>query len=330
MRDLYWALKGPGLLSSTHSPFVNRVVADLEIEAQLALQLGSLTQLDVAPGPLETHLLEQTATTQRLGRYFEALLSYWIQKVLKPHVFSSNLIISGIPGEGMRKTTLGELDVVSQREPGMTGEHWEAAVKFYLFAGSTPAEALAPEFYVGTMVRDRLDLKIDKLFNHQLRITDRPETQDTLRKLGINLVRSRALVKGILFYPLGENWQIHPTPVEVSPRHQRGWWLPSDQTQELEVHCRADSRYLILRKVRWLSPGRAPIPAQNPDSGPMTLPELRQFLDRHFGESGHPLMISELNLRLSGEQEISRGLFVDPGWLGRAQTVLHGLRQDSC
>src|SRR5690554_1995355 len=106
--------------------------------------------------------LLQQATQRRLGLYFEQLYACLLQDLLGWELLARNLQIRD------ERRTLGELDFLL-RNP-LTGEveHHEIAVKFYL--GHTDAVSRRVRWY-GPNSRDRLDLKTDRLLQHQTRLT---------------------------------------------------------------------------------------------------------------------------------------------------------------
>jgi hypothetical protein len=168
----------------------------------------------------------------RLGRYFERLVEAAL-RALDPLRLHHGVIIR----EG--KQVVGELDFVFQLPGEDFARHWEVSCKYYLaFEGR----------YLGLMTRDRIDLKLDRLMNHQLRLPERPATLARLAELGYpERVVSQAWVKGTLFYRESALEAIAmPPPPEVSPGHWRGSW-------SLGV---PEGQWVPLPKPRWLVPYR--------------------------------------------------------------------------
>jgi hypothetical protein len=177
-----------------------------------------------------------TDSNHRLGRYFERVVEEGI-RALGPVRFHAGVVVRE------ERVTLGELDFVFQLPGEDFARHWEISCKYYLeIAGR----------FMGLMTRDRLDLKIPKLMEQQLRLPERPAARALLDRFGYppQLI-SQAWVKGILFY----NGPAQ-VPREVSPGHWRGRWsvgIPSEHAQARWVN--------LLPKTRWLVPYRAPLSA---------------------------------------------------------------------
>lgn len=210
------------------------------LESHLESHLGSglASHLSSHPGP---SLVD--TPPRRLGLYFEELYAVLLSDLLGWSILARNLVVrSG--GQ-----TLGELDcVVRNPETGVV-EHHEIAVKFYL--GVYEHAHDAPLWY-GPDTQDRLDIKTDRLLQHQCRMSERPETRRLLDGLGVenvgteNPVQSRAFMPGYLFYPL--DTQIS-SPVTAAARHLRGYWLPISQLCSISTRA-----WIPLAKPHWIGP----------------------------------------------------------------------------
>jgi len=220
-RDLIGALRGQALLAEFPDP------------------IAGLTRLE-GPFPRLDEFLAAEVKAPRLGNYFEALIKYALVQLLGMKRVHSNVPIPGETGQ-----TLGEMDFVYE------GVHLEVATKFYLYWNP---EGGPPEtrHFLGTMVRDRLDLKLEKLKSRQLTITQRPEARAVLERLAFGEVSSRALVRGRLFYPLAAgDWRTHPSPPEVAAAHDRGWWC---HARDLDpVRFAPETRWQILPRLNWMA-----------------------------------------------------------------------------
>lgn len=129
--------------------------------------------------------------TLRLGRYFEALYRVWCERVLGWRVLASNLPIR------RHSHTLGELDIVVENPLLNRVEHHEVAVKFYLGI-STPMGVR----WLGPNRRDRLDLKVGRMREHQMTLAQTPEATQTLASQNLaKPVVSRLVMLGQLFVP---------------------------------------------------------------------------------------------------------------------------------
>ena len=297
-RDLAWVFEGPGLLADGAS-----VVGDQELAGLRGTLHRELEALARNPEPLERFLAERQKTG-RLGEYFENLLAFAITRLLRAERFAFRLPVR----EGGR--TLGEFDLVFAQGAAVA-EHWEASVKFYLCA----ADSREARSFVGTEVRDRLDLKLASLENRQLKLSEAPTARAALDGLGFGEVRARALVKGMLFYPfrggqsaasLGEL----PSPPEVSPRHARGWWCDRLEGEVPAIGEEKEARWVVLPKSRWLAPAKAETETFSTDQ---LRARARQYFEGHRG--------AFMAAQVSASERL-RVLWVDPEWQDRAQRSL--------
>jgi len=202
---------------------------------------------DEAPEAGPKVLTEEPA--RRLGHYFERLYECLLEDLLGWEVLLKN---QPVRNNGI---TLGELDFIVRNPVDQAIEHHEIAVKFYLgYRGDHPA---APLWY-GPNAKDRLDLKSQRLIDHQSRLTDKPEARALLESLGIPLpTRTKIFMPGYLFHPVGD-----PIPPPVD--HLRGEWL---YIGELDGSGESGKDYtqnwVPLIKPHWLGPWSQ---QQRPDS----------------------------------------------------------------
>ena len=212
VRDLAGVMDSPCLLA----PLRPQILSDVDCQAQLDRCEGALLRLDQDPRPL-LEWLESMPGSVLLGRYFEALLGFWIRYLVGASRMEASFKIL------RERQVIGELDFVF--EPPGTEKllHWEAAVKFYLCTASTPEGGRRADAFLGTMTKDRLDKKLAKLFDQQLEMPHGPEGRKQLQAAGYEQSpESRLFMKGALFYPAERDWRHHPHPPEVSPGHLRG------------------------------------------------------------------------------------------------------------
>jgi hypothetical protein len=324
VRDLYWILKGPGLLNPDYPGFSDKLLRD-EWFQQYARQAEAwFRQWDAHPEAFLDDLRTRVTPSTLLGRYFEALLSFWIRDYLKPTIFHAGVPVhereSSKVGQGRR--TIGEFDFLFQlqEEVGQTPEarHWEASVKFYLFSGENAEQARQMNSYHGTYLRDRLDIKVHRIFEHQLKLGEAQDAQCLLERFGLAKPHSKAWVKGMLFYPSQSDWRNHEHPPEISPHHSRGWWT---EAGSLEVSAQsATDRWVLLPKNRWLSPATIR-PEIDVEQKLFTCDEMKEFCRTHFAEHLSPLMWAGVSFDSTAQAwlEITRGLVVHAGWLSKAR-----------
>ena len=287
VRDLAWVMAAPGLLREAAAP--DFAVPDTFGERAVAGALPTLLALDRAPAPLLEWI--GARNPQRLGRYFETLLEYWLAHLLGGELIAANLKVKA------GKLVIGEFDFLWRDADGAL-QHWEASVKFYLQVDAGAGLA----GYVGTLTRDRLDLKFVSLRDKQLKLGRTEAGAAALLHAGSTFV-ARALLKGWLFYPAGQAAHLAP---EVSPQHLQGWWLRWDGVAQLP---QPNLRWRVLERLEWLTP------ALSLDGADLqTEADFSTTLDVHFTANGAPLLVSGMVLQAGIWQEVSRGFVVSARW----------------
>ncbi len=202
-----------------------------------------LEALDQQPRPLLDHLAQLKST--RLGIYYEALWHFYFANHPEWELLQHNLQIdrAGI--------TLGAFDFLCRRDK----EYWhiETAVKFYLCNTHNPLEAYEWKFWIGPEGKDRLDLKLNHLRQHQLPLHQKPEAMEQLETLYPTVTHwnTGLCLQGYLFSPA----QLPSQPAFSNATHARGnWWLASQFIAQLLK--RKYSHWLVLERKHWLSPAR--------------------------------------------------------------------------
>ncbi|MFZ5560419.1 MAG: DUF1853 family protein [Pseudomonadota bacterium] len=258
VRDLAWVLASPPLLQPHGSGSGIRWPDAAWSERAFRASEGWLAALDQHPAPLREVLARRPG---RLGSHFETLLAFWLAWPGNPLY---RLVGHSLPIRSKNRT-LGELDFLVEERASGELQHWEVAVKFYL--GVTPGGAHAG--WIGPGLKDRLDLKVERLLQHQLGISRRPEAVGLLRQLGLPLPAPVCLVKGRLFYPPRArlaDW----APDGAAPGHLTGWWMP--QAGFLSLYADAGLQWIRLPREHWLtpvdlsSPANAAVPIDEPQA----------------------------------------------------------------
>ncbi|WP_375753161.1 DUF1853 family protein [Vibrio sp. HN007] len=85
------------------------------------------------------------------------------------------------------KETLGAIDFLLQRNEVV--EHWEVALKFYLLKGG---------YWYGPDSRDRLDIKLARMLNHQLKITETYAFKSMFPDVALTI--PKLLIQGRLYH----------------------------------------------------------------------------------------------------------------------------------
>ncbi len=320
LENLLWVMESPNLLAEGAAP----VVADSECTNLLDRARSEWARLQSDPADLERFLLEHRKS-RRLGNLFESLLQFWLERL-----FGVSELVHGLAiREGGE--TRGELDFVFRWPEGGI-EHWEAAVKFFMCIAPTPEQAVRADAFVGQALVDRLDRKLALSLQKQLPLARYPLTQERLAGLGFSdEICSRLFFKGRLFYPLAWDWRNVAPPPEVSPRHERGWWISWEGEASLEQLLGADRRafgtsgpraWVVLGKERWM--GRVSEP-----SGSTELLDDRQLFSQlcsHFTSSTNAVQLARLERLEDGswrepafDERLGRGMVLMPGWPARVE-----------
>jgi len=311
VRDLAWLLFSADLLRAQPplAPLA-QCCADAE---ELRATLDWLAQLDRDPARL--HAALAAAPTNRLGRYAENLLGWFLA-----HGPAAKLVAQNVP---LRRAgvTLGECDFLVRTRAGER-LHWELAVKCYLHAGAGDGERASLADFVGPNLRDRLDLKLTHLRDHQLRLTARGE----FASLGHGGPwRAQMFVKGWLFYPAGAMAQsrVEDAP-ELAADHGRGWWVTRSAWPAF-AQGEAAAGWSVLPRLAWLAPRRLTGEPSGPEdsavaaSTAVASPADPATLIDTLVRPHDPVLVAAFKADAAGGyREQSRGFIVPDDWPARA------------
>jgi len=305
VRDLAWVMISPGLLQA--APKGQTLVMDEWCRHVYAAHENHLRELDEDPAPLLNALSKNK--NYRLGVYFEYLLRYWLQTILCVQELQHNVPVFQSQKTG-GKRTLGEFDLLFRMDEKKPVQHWEATVKFYLQKTDDQGNSC----WLGPGNRDRFDIKLDRLFQHQLELANFPEAKECLMHMGGGPVQSAAFIRGYLFYPLDEAGKFLPESINIidlascvlSANHHKGWWL---HWKSMPVPgTAADVRWVVLPKPRWLSP----VCHTQTETALMNESALAAYCETHFLYRNSPLLVVELAWQSTVWLEISRGFVLAP------------------
>jgi hypothetical protein len=210
VRDLAWAIASPPLLVPSERACYWYAYSWYREHYESSIDV--FLQLDKEPGELESSLAEQK--DRRLGKRFETLWAFWLEKNPRYEVVAQNMPLR----DGDK--TLGELDFLLIDKNTGKYLHWEMAVKFYLGVGDT---ALHRNWY-GPKKKDRLDRKVKHLKHKQSVISERPVVQDLLHDMKIRVDDCGVILKGRLFYP-DKGTRPLLSPADACPEHLRSSWV---------------------------------------------------------------------------------------------------------
>ncbi|MDO8413765.1 MAG: DUF1853 family protein, partial [Gallionellaceae bacterium] len=291
VRDLAWAIGAPSLLDASYPAYSGHVVDDDWCRSQLETCAPWLIALDQQAHVLHDYLAARP--TRRLGHYFESLLAFWLARVPDMHILATNLQVQDA------QRTVGEYDFLLRDGQGKLC-HWEAAVKFYLQAQPQPQQ----KNFIGPGGQDRLDLKLDRIFIHQLELGHSPAGRAALPG-GQVLDKTLAFIKGYLFYQAPQPYQnLQAESISIpgiSAAHSSGWWVhyPVENLPRLA----ADSHWVTLPRLRWLAPLRL-----TADAGVMQHNAIINALTGHFAASDDAVQVAEVTQDAAGEwREAARG-----------------------
>jgi len=252
--DLLWVLRSPSLVTGDES------IGPVEVD-----------ESDIDSDALDAFVAERPG--HRVGRYFETLVHFWLEYVRKVEVVGVGVQIR----DG--KDTVGEIDFLFRDEDGRLN-HCEAAVKFFLHHPNEEGS-----HFPGPNATDSFERKADRLFGHQLQISQERYPEVEVRK---------AFVRGQIFYHAGIPAP-DTLPARMAADHLRGVWCRQSELDVLAAYENATG--CIVLKPHWLAPvANAPR---------FAMPELASQLTTHFTQSNNPVMVDIMD----GSIEIER-LFV--------------------
>lgn len=272
VRDLAWACFSAPMVLSDSLQGEGEPVQNAGFVATAA-RLAWLEQLDREPARLLNWLAERPAT--RLGLYFEALWQFFLEQDDEVELLAHNLPVRA----GGR--TIGEFDCLYYCHRRQSAVHLELAVKFYLHRRDAGG---AWDQWLGPNSRDRLDLKLERLLNHQSQLSLHRAACKGLAELDVRNPLREVEVKGYLFQHILE--QAPATSGVNSASHLSGWchW------RERQHVLRERARYRILPRLQWLAPARADDTADILDAG-----ELERVLNDPFSARSRALLVAEFD-----------------------------------
>ncbi len=180
---------------------------------------------------------KSTQPTQRLGKYAERLLEYFLRFGPTHQLIASGVQLRDpLKNGGNGKRTIGEIDFLLKNAQGEY-LHWELAIKFYLCHAQ--GQLAQPMEFVGPNRAYTLHRKLNTLFQSQL-------THQPPDPWSEHTWKHQAFVKGWLFYRWGE---VAPQCAVLNPLHCKGWWIDYHQLGNLP-----EGQYVILNRLDWLPP----------------------------------------------------------------------------
>lgn len=292
MRDLAEACFGPALLRVSGLPG-GTGVSDGEplLDAQ---RREWLARIDAAPGRLHEHL--NALSGQRLGLYFERLWHFFLTEDPGTRLLAHNLPVR------TETRTIGEFDCLYYCSRRQRNVHLELAVKLYLGCATDDGTR-----WYGPNTRDRLDLKLDHMLSHQVRLGDHPAAGPVLASLEVDEPLREVVLRGCLFQPWREPL---PAPAGYNSARPDAYWIPLTALSAFAGHLAIDT-HLPLPRLRWLS--RALTCAGD---RPLATGALQDALGQRFDAGHGPLLIAALDR--AGREHL-RYFVVPDEWPGIAR-----------
>jgi hypothetical protein len=131
-------------------------------------------------------------------------------------------------------------------DPNGDIEHWELAYKLFLQAD----QGLSWSSWVGPGGRDRLDIKVKRMLNHQLPLSSTLAAQKTLQSFGVHEIKRRRLfLQGVLFTP----WGSPGVRADSARDEAAGRWIRVSALDRV-LKDRPDTQWVKREKPLWFGP----------------------------------------------------------------------------
>ena len=300
-RDLDWVQNSPVLFNDTcNKYFVSGILPECR---------SPLFQPGYTLAPEAVTSIRNTLKQKRwhlLGIYYETLWHYLLDQHPNTHILARNLQV-----QKADHSTLGEFDLIYNNLNTGTTTHLELAVKFYLGVSSSSQHQHASHWHqwVGPGLKDRMDRKLHRLLNHQIRLGHTPEGAAIIASLGIAQLSRSICLQGYLFYP------VHgycPPPENCSPDHLKGYWIAESMLTHWLEQQSSKLCYFRPAKLRWLASLH-----ESKNQKKNNKSSLLQSLEG----LGEPQLIIACTEGADGYNEHYRLFVVPDGWQQRAELV---------
>lgn len=196
-----------------------------------------------------------------LGRRIETLARWALAHLAQARIIAHNLpVYVPIDQDPSHPTssrrTIGELDLVYQGPGESVIRHRELAAKWYIFDPDTRHEGPACpdgfDAWWGPKRRDRLDLKLGRMCEHQIALGQHPAARALLGEQSPSL--HEIWLHGQLFWPLHLPLDQIPSRIapRINPRAICGRWARHRQWCQDQALHPGDGDWYVLDKTTWL------------------------------------------------------------------------------
>ena len=245
VRDLAWVINSPSLVEQ-QADWPNIASQTNTLQDNWVAQW--LLSLDADPSALLSHLAKEKS--HFIGAYFESLWAFYLLSNPNYDLIAKNLQANS------KTRTEGEFDFIVFDIDNGHYIHQEVAIKFYLGFSKQNHYNFSDgqNIWLGPQCKDRLDLKMDKMLNSQINLSNTDSGKKALKSINIdsdtNNIKTQLIMKGYLFYP--------PNPLVVAPdicnqNHLRGLWFRLDELKKYIEESDFDA-WALLNKPDWVSP----------------------------------------------------------------------------
>ncbi|CCO49334.1 conserved hypothetical protein [Vibrio nigripulchritudo SOn1] len=134
--------------------------------------------------------------------------------------------------------TLGAIDFIIQNQLKDEIEHWEVAIKFYLFHNG---------LWFGPNAKDRLDIKLEHMLTHQLKMSSSEAFKCQFPQW--QHLQERLLMQGRLYINpfLDNEVPTHCCEKEINKERVKGYWCYENQKHRIEEPL------YVLEKKNWIT-----------------------------------------------------------------------------
>ncbi|WP_250658716.1 DUF1853 family protein [Alkalimarinus coralli] len=301
IKDLAWAISSPSLVNE--QPGWPNIV-DTSKDTWVTQWLSSL---DADPSPLQQHLAKEKS--HFIGTYFESLWAFYLASNPQYELISRNLQVNS------KARTVGEFDFILRDKVTGGFIHQEVAIKFYLGFNKQNIHEFSDgkHIWLGPQCRDRLDIKLAKMINHQAKLSETIQGKQALESIKIDVdtdkLTPQLVLKGYLFYP--QTQPVTP-PKFCNPNQLKGSWLTLNDFVE---HIEKDSSdaWALLTKPEWISPFSSSI-EHNQSNIFFKKPDILRTAREKVLNEQRPWMIAYLTESKGYYTEIHRQFIVPDDW----------------